>query len=97
MVEFTNETPVAILTVSQLREILSNISPKEKLLPRSDKKYVYGISGIAKLFNCSIPTANRIKKSRKIDKAICQIGRKIIVDVELALELVNTKDGGRRR
>ena len=47
------------------------------------EKYVYGILGIAKLFGCSLPTANRIKKSGKIDKAITQIGRKIIVDVEL--------------
>ena len=53
----------------------------------TERKYVYGILGIAKLFGCSLPTANRIKKSGKIDKAITQIGRKIIVDVELALEL----------
>ena len=45
-----------------------------------DKKYVYGIGGIARLFGCSIPTANRIKKSGRIDRAITQIGRKIIVD-----------------
>ena len=45
---------------------------------------------------CSLPTANRIKKSGKIDKAITQIGRKIIVDAELALELAGKKTGGRR-
>ncbi|TDE55376.1 DUF3853 family protein [Flavobacterium sp. GT3P67] len=55
------------------------------------KKYVYGILGIAQLFDCSLPTANRIKKSKKIDKAITQIGRKIIVDAELALELAGRK------
>ena len=55
-----------------------------------------GILGIAKLFGCSLPTANRIKKSGKIDKAITQIGRKIIVDVELALELAGKKTGGRK-
>lgn len=55
------------------------------------KKYVYGILGIAKLFDCSLPTANRIKKSKKIDKAITQIGRKIIVDADLALELASRK------
>lgn len=60
------------------------------------KKYVYGILGIAKLFGCSLPTANRIKKSGKIDKAITQIGRKIIVDAELALELAGKKTGGRK-
>ncbi len=54
-------------------------------------KYVFGISGIAQLFGCSIPTANRIKKSGKIDKAIKQIGRKIVVDAELALELAARK------
>ena len=71
----------------------------------TEKKYVYGILGIAKLFGCSLPTANRInslptanriKKSGKIDKAITQIGRKIIVDAELALELAGKKTGGRK-
>ena len=57
---------------------------------------MYGILGIAKLCGCSLPTANRIKKSGKIDKAITQIGRKIIVDAELALELAGKKTGGRK-
>ena len=61
-----------------------------------EKKYVYGIPGIAKLLGCSLPPANRIKKSGKIDKAIPQIGRKIIVDAELALELAGKKTGGRK-
>ncbi|KAA6313876.1 hypothetical protein EZS27_035423, partial [termite gut metagenome] len=62
----------------------------------TSKRYVYGISGIARLFGCSIPTANRIKQSGKIDKAITQIGRKIIVEADLALELAGRKQGGRR-
>ena len=62
----------------------------------SQKRYVYGITGIAKLFGCSMPTAHRIKKSGKIDKAITQIGRKIIVDAEMALELAGRKTGGRQ-
>jgi hypothetical protein len=60
------------------------------------KKHVYGIAGIAQLFGCSIPTAHRIKKSGKISKAITQIGRKIIVDASLALELAGKKEGGRK-
>ena len=51
---------------------------------------------IARLFGCSMPTANRIKKSGKIDRAITQIGRKIIVDADMALELAGHKSGGRR-
>ena len=61
-----------------------------------DKKYVYGIGGIARLYGRSIPTANRIKKSGRIDRAITQIGRKIIVDADMALELAGRKSGGRR-
>ena len=62
----------------------------------TSRKYVYGIPGIARLFGCSLPTANRIKKSGKIDKAITQIGRMIIVDADLALELAGKKTGGRK-
>ena len=66
------------------------------LVVAPQKKHVYGIRGIAELFVCSLPTANRIKQSGKIDRAITQIGRKIIVDAELALELAGRKTGGRK-
>ena len=67
-----------------------------KVVDVTSPKYVYGLSGIANLFDCSIPTANRIKKSGKIDKAIKQIRRKIIDNAELALQLAGEKKGGRR-
>ena len=60
-----------------------------------EKKYVYGIGGIARLFGCSRPTANRIKKSGRINRAITQIGRKIIVDADMARELAGRKSGER--
>lgn len=53
-----------------------------------EKKYVYGISGIQKLLNCSESSAKRLKKSGVINDAIIQNGRKIIIDVEKALELL---------
>ena len=28
---------------------------------KEEKRYVYGLTGIARLFGCSLPTANRIK------------------------------------
>lgn len=67
----------------------------QSVLPDDPKKYVFGIAGIAKLFDCSIPTANRIKKSGIIDGAITQVGRKIIVEAELALCLAKQRKGGR--
>lgn len=78
------------------REGQNPSSTTEITIKEDSRKHVYGILGIAKLFGCSMPTAHRIKKSGKIDKAITQIGRKIIVDAELALELAGHKTGGRR-
>ena len=66
-----------------------------KASSKEEKRYVYGLAGIARLFGCSLPTANRIKQSSKINRAITQVGRKIIVDADLALELVGRKTGGR--
>lgn len=54
----------------------------------SNKRYVQGYQGIAELFGCSKSTAQRIKKSGIIDDAILQINRKILVDADLALQLV---------
>ena len=71
-------------------------TPSISVIDTTKRKHVYGILGIAKLFGCSIPTAHRIKKSGKINQAITQIGRKIIVDADLALELAAKKEGGRK-
>ncbi|MCM1715362.1 DUF3853 family protein [Phocaeicola vulgatus] len=65
----------------------------EKTTPQAptapEKRFVYGIAGIAQVFNCSMTTANRIKASGRIDRAIMQNGRIIVVDADLALELYN--------
>lgn len=62
-------------------------SAEAKATENKAKNVVYGIEGIACIFGCSKPTASRIKKSGIIDDAITQINRKIIVDVDKALEL----------
>lgn len=64
----------------------------------SEKKYVYGISGIQILLNCSESSAKRLKKSGVINDAIIQNGRKIIVDSELALNLIRKSNNvGRKK
>ena len=45
--------------ISTSRESTKASSSKE------EKRYVYGLAGIACLFGCSLPTANRIKQSAK--------------------------------
>lgn len=90
------DKPLGALTVQELLDILTPlISCQQPIQPTSseqtsdNKRYVYGLDGLARLFNCSIVTANRIKKSGVINKAISQVGRKIIIDADLALELLN--------
>ena len=93
------EKPIWQMTGEEFLFLHQNSEQKQVqpvTLSETQKKYVYGIGGIARLFGCSIPTANRIKQSGKIDKAITQIGRKIIVEAELALELAGRKSGGRK-
>lgn len=50
---------------------------------------LYGLKGIEQLFCCSTTTAWRIKNSEWIKPAISQVGRKIVVDADLALELAH--------
>lgn len=98
-IKYLKEKPLWQMTGEEFLYLQQNSPHTEgqpSVIVDTSKKYVYGILGIAKLFGCSIPTANRIKKSGKIDKAITQIGRKIIVDAELALELAGRKIGGRK-
>ncbi len=88
--------PVYQMKGEELIDLLLAQSSHQVQEAKTGKRYVYGINGIAELFHCSIPTANRIKASGKIDRAIMQIGRKIVVDAELALQLVGEKKSGRR-
>lgn len=79
-------TPIWKLTVGELIEVINHITPQPEIL-KEERKLVYGIDGIAELFGCSKSTAQRIKNSGKIRKAITQVGRKIVVDADLALKL----------
>ena len=87
------QTPVCMMSGEELAFLFNNLGvldrdkKPESSMPSPDRKLAYGIKGIAETFGCSIPTANRIKKSGIIDKAISQLGRKIVIDVDMALEL----------
>ena len=90
--EVTSITRIIDLTVGQLMDITAKAqAPAVEKAPEQTKRLVYGISGIAQLFNCSMTTANRIKASGRIDDAITQHGRIIVVDADKALVLFNNK------
>lgn len=84
-------TPIWQLTVGEFLELQAELGRAERPQQKATEpteRYVYGLSGLAALFGCSKRSAQNLKASGKIDKAIIQDGRKIIVDAALALELV---------
>jgi len=97
--QITDSTPVAMLTVGQQKELIqgwvkevlgvSNISTPQK---ETEKRYVYGIAGIASLFNVSYVTAFNLKNGL-LKPAVFQQGRRIICDAEMAMELFKTQTG----
>jgi len=89
--QITNETPIAFLTVGQLLELLDMERKKQPVAgPKETKKLVYGLRGIRNLFGVSHATAYRYKETI-INEAVSQQGRKIVVDVDKALELFKNR------
>lgn len=73
------KTPIWQLTVEEFLEVSKNLN--------SEKKYEYGLKGLAKILGCSVSKASEVKSSGLLDKAIIQNGNIIIIDKERALEL----------
>lgn len=84
MLEINDQTPIVMLTVGQLKELLLGL-PKEEPVQNdyTERKYVFGLKGIRDEFNVSHTTAHKYKNTILKD-AVIQNGRKIIVDVEKA-------------
>jgi hypothetical protein len=75
--------PIWQLTVEEFLEILKNFT--------TEKKYEYGLKGLAKILGCSVSKASEIKSSGILDNAIIQNKNIIIIDKEKALELFGKK------
>ncbi|MDR3272330.1 MAG: DUF3853 family protein [Flavobacteriaceae bacterium] len=72
-------------------DLLEYITPSKqefvKTLEYDEKKYVHGIDGIAELLGCSKTMVGKYRRDGWIEPAIKQMGRKIVCDAPLALEL----------
>ncbi len=89
--EITDDTPIVMLTVGQLKAILNSHRPvdlesEEDNRKHNSKRFVRGVKGIKELFNCSYPTAHNLKKTI-LKPAVHQQGRLIVVDRDLAIKL----------
>lgn len=80
--------PVAMMTGGELFAIQRKAfaKTKENHTVENFPEFVYGISGIMQLFNCSKSKAQKLKKEVIVD-AIDQDQRTIIVDAKKALQL----------
>ena len=92
------KTPICKMDGEELAFLITSItSGAQNQLPinqpKTEEHIVYGIAGIAQIFGCSIPTASRIKKSGIINDAVTQVGRKIVVNADKALELASKHKG----
>lgn len=77
------ETPLWQLTVGEFLEISKSFI--------YEKKYEYGLKGLAKILGCSVSKASEIKSTGILDEAIIQKGNIIIIDKEKALQLFAQK------
>ncbi len=87
---FKRDLPLYSLSVGEFEQFLTAVVHKtmnECGAGTKEKRFVYGLEGLSEILNCSISTARRIKKSGALNEAITQIVRRIIVDVDRALDL----------
>lgn len=73
--------------IIDLTDALRQLSDQVEEKKPSERKYVYGIKGLATLLGCSTATAQRIKSSGAIDGSYIQRKKGIIFDAEKVLKL----------
>lgn len=82
-----------MLTIEELMEVLLpaigiKTDGADLKVPDKEKKYVYGVAGLAKLLGCSIATAQRRISSGKIDQCIIRSGRIIMIERDAVLDVL---------
>ncbi len=85
------EKPFFSMTGGEILALFNAIAEQKSVTKDfTEKKYVYGITGLAKLLDCGKTKAQEIKNSGVIDEAIYQTGKKIVIDAEKALQLIKS-------
>lgn len=88
--------PIIQATLGDLKEMIEDMFatptnyPHDKP-PEVKKHLVYGLAGLAKLLGVCKSTASKIKSSGILSPAISQHGKVIVIDADLALELMRAR------
>ena len=95
------DKPLFQATLGDLKEMIEDMFairadiPGDPI-PEVKKELVYGLAGLAKLLGVCKATASSIKSSGILDPAISQHGKVIVIDANLALELMKAKKNASR-
>lgn len=88
--------PIIQATLGDLKEMIEDMFatptdyPHDKP-PEVTRHLVYGLAGLAKLLGVCKSTASKIKSSGILNSAISQHGKVIVIDADLALELMKAR------
>jgi len=82
------EKPLWQMTGEEFLALQASQIQTSIIQPPHEKKLIYGVKSCATLFDCSMATAWKILKSGVIDDAVYRVGRKIAIDPDKALSLV---------
>ena len=92
-----NENKILLqATIGDLKEMIEEIFAPASDIPEDPqqpvkKHLVYGLAGLAKLLGVCKSTASKIKQSGLLDPAISQHKKVIVIDADLALELMKAR------
>ena len=94
MMEFDRSAPAWTLTAGDVYDMIhkavGSVQQEEevKATDYTDEKYAFGLKEIASRLRCSKTTAWKTVNSGKINPAVSRDGNRIIVDIELAIQLL---------
>lgn len=102
MSNYNYDTRIIDLTLGELLDAMEErfrkVQNAESYQPAdNDKRFVYGLKGLAKLLGCSKTTAQRLKSSGDYDTAITQIGALLLIDADEVLRIAREKDENRKK
>ena len=95
MSKYDQNTRVIDLTLGELlsaiEEKVREVQKSQQPTAETDRRFGYGLKGLAKLLGCSKTTAARLKATGNYDEAITQVGALLIIDADKVLEIARNK------